>query len=123
MLLLFPLQCWTLISLLLPTAMGYIVCLENNCGSGSMSLLVFTQQADRTDKDSLRFLDQGESCSTVCINKSGWAVGSSSISSVPITSLYSGIPNFVDLFGQMDMWVIGSLASLCNVLCVAEQGH
>ncbi|PBK84133.1 hypothetical protein ARMGADRAFT_611303 [Armillaria gallica] len=54
MLLLFPLQCWTFLSLLLPTAMAYIVRLENNCGSGSVSLLVFTRQADRTDEDSRR---------------------------------------------------------------------
>ncbi|SJL04304.1 uncharacterized protein ARMOST_07665 [Armillaria ostoyae] len=118
---LFPLQCWMLLSLLLPTAMAYIVHFENHCGSGSPSVIL----EDGTWVDGVNsyessvpgivsvFLDQGsygllgESCSTVHVNKSGWAVGSSSMLSVPITLLYSvadhltitfcpAVPSFID---------------------------
>ncbi|SJL15379.1 uncharacterized protein ARMOST_18874 [Armillaria ostoyae] len=111
--------CWTLFSLLLPTALAYIIHLENNCGSGSLSVI----REDGTRVDGVNsyessgivsvFLDQGtcgplgQSCSTVRVNESGRAVGSSSTFSVPITLLYSvadhltitfcpAVPMFVD---------------------------
>ncbi|KAK0187541.1 hypothetical protein F5146DRAFT_1059317 [Armillaria mellea] len=117
--LLFPLQCWTLISLLLPAAVAYIIRLENNCGSGSPS--VIREDGTRVGGVDLYeslsvvsvFLDQGscgplgESCSSVRIDEFGRAIGSSSTLSVPITMLYSvadhltvtfcpAVPVFVD---------------------------
>ncbi|KAK0221342.1 hypothetical protein IW262DRAFT_892836 [Armillaria fumosa] len=96
-------MCWTLFSLLLPTAMAYIVRLENNCGSGSPTVIredgTWVDRANSYESSESGivsvFLDQGscgplgENCSTVRVNESGWAVGSSS-TSVPITLLYSG---------------------------------
>ncbi|KAK0504504.1 hypothetical protein EDD18DRAFT_1327196 [Armillaria luteobubalina] len=81
--------------------MAYIVRLENDCGSGSPS--VIREDGTRVDRANSYessgvvsvFLDQGscgplgENCSTVRVNESGRVVGSSS-TSVPIALLYSG---------------------------------
>ncbi|SJL04325.1 uncharacterized protein ARMOST_07691 [Armillaria ostoyae] len=153
--LLFPLQCWMLFSLLLPTAMAYIIHLENNCGSGSPSVI----REDGTRVDGVNsyessgivsvLLDQGscgplgESCSTIRVNESGWAVGSPSAFSVPITLLYSGnplvrrsmcsseipttglSPGLRDVVDpnchRINLWVIRGLTSPHNDLHVAEQ--
>ncbi|PBK63021.1 hypothetical protein ARMSODRAFT_963553 [Armillaria solidipes] len=140
--LLFPLQCWTLFSLLLPTALAYIIHLENKVdgvnsyeSSGIVSVSMLMKPGSCGPL--------GESCSTIRVNKSGRAVGSSSTFSVPITLLYTiavadhltitfcpAVPTFVDQhvpprFRRLvsrqvseTLWTPIVIASVCGSLAV-----
>ncbi|KAK0197659.1 hypothetical protein F5146DRAFT_995297 [Armillaria mellea] len=132
--LLFPLQCWMLLSLLLPTTVAYIIRLENNCGSGSPSVIredgTRVGGVDLYESSSVVsvFLDQGscgpseKSCSSVRVNELGQAIGSSSTLSVPITLLlcidsYQVPPRFQRLISRQvseTLWTPIVIAWICG---------
>ncbi|KAK0202255.1 hypothetical protein DFS33DRAFT_1277006 [Desarmillaria ectypa] len=132
---LFPLQCWTLLSLLFPTAMAYIIHLENNCGSGSDRVVLEEKIARQSASTSL------DGPLTVWHQQPALILPSHRTSHCNLLPLHprirrptrsskipaSGLPpGFRDAADsnchRIDLRVARSSASLHNDLYVAEQG-